>query len=394
VGYKKLTEETAVTYAKENDYFSEKAVVTCEEIGDGNLNYVFRLHDGKKGLILKQALPYAKVVGESWPLTLRRATIESHALQIFARYVPEYVPKVYGHDEILAISAIEDLSALMITRKGLINGEDYPLLSKHIGRFLAHVLFYTSNFGLQAEEKRVLESQFVNSDLCKITEDLVFTDPFANYETNEYEEELQDVVDELWCDKNLKLQVAQCKYKFLTRKESLIHGDLHTGSIFSSSSETKVIDPEFATFGPFGFDLGQFIANLLLNALSREENKRSVLFYHIEQTWSVFVETFTRLWMLEGIEPYTREKQWLPIVLNNIFTDAVRFAGCEIIRRTIGLAHVADLDEISQKEIRLQAKRHALRLGRKLLLHKTENADARLFHILFNSIVLGKEVKA
>lgn len=393
VGYKQLTEKTAVIYAKENGYFSEGAVVTCEEIGDGNLNYVFRLHDGKKGLILKQALPYAKVVGESWPLSLHRATIESHALQIFEKYVPEYVPKVYGHDETLAIIAMEDLLALTITRKGLIDGEDYPLLSRHIGRFLAHVLFYTSDFGLQAEEKRVLDGQFVNPDLCKITEDLVFTDPFANYETNDYEEELQNIVDELWCDKNLKLQVAQYKYKFLTRKEALIHGDLHTGSIFSSSSETKVIDPEFATFGPLGFDLGQFIANLLINALSREENKRSVLFYHIEQTWSVFVETFTKLWMLEGVEPYTREKQWLPIVLKNIFADAVGFAGCEMIRRTIGLAHVADLDGIPQSEARLLAKRHALRLGRKLLLHETENADARLFRIQFESIVFEKEVR-
>lgn len=393
MGYKQLTEKTAVTYAKENGYFSEGTVVTCEEIGDGNLNYVFRLHDGKKGLILKQALPYAKVVGESWPLSLHRATIESHALQIFAKYVPEYVPKVYGHDETLAIIVMEDLSALTITRKGLIDGEDYPLLSRHIGRFLAHVLFYTSDFGLKSEEKRVLDSQFVNPDLCKITEDLVFTDPFANYETNDYEEELQDIVDELWCDKNLKLKIGQYKYKFLTRKEALIHGDLHTGSIFSSSSETKVIDPEFATFGPLGFDLGQFIANLLANALSRKENKRNVIFFHIEQTWSVFVETFTKLWMLEGVEAYTQDKQWLLIVLRNIFKDAVSFAGCEMIRRTIGLAHVADLDEIPQKEVKLLAKRHALRLGRKLLLHETENADARLFRILFESIVFEKELR-
>ena len=50
-----------------------------------------------------------------------------------------------------------------------------------------------------------------------------------------------------------------------------------------------MIDPEFATYGPFGFDIGQFIANLLLNALSREEEQRSVLFFHIED-----VELFCR----------------------------------------------------------------------------------------------------
>lgn len=393
MGYRSLTKETAVEYVKEQGYFERKAKVTCHEIGDGNLNYVFRLHDGERGIIVKQALPYAKVVGESWPLSLRRATIESHALQVFAKYVPEYVPKVYGHDEELAVTVMEDLSSLTITRKGLIEGEDYPLLSQHIGRFLAHVLFYTSDFGLLAEEKRVLDGKFVNPDLCKITEDLVFTDPFGNYDTNDYEKELKPTVDELWCDKKLKLQVAQYKYKFLTRKEALIHGDLHTGSIFSSPSETKVIDPEFATFGPLGFDLGQFIANLLLNALSREEEKRSVLFYHIEKTWSNFVEVFTKLWVLEGVESYTKEKQWLAMVLQNIFADAVGFAGCEVIRRTIGLAHVADLDGIQDKNRRIQTKKHALNLGRELLLHETTGADTRLFQTLFQNIVSGR-VKA
>ena len=38
----------------------------------------------EKSIIIKQALPYAKVVGESWPLSIKRATIESKALQIFA----------------------------------------------------------------------------------------------------------------------------------------------------------------------------------------------------------------------------------------------------------------------------------------------------------------------
>ncbi|MEN1934548.1 S-methyl-5-thioribose kinase [Paenibacillus sp. 102] len=389
MGYRSLTKETAVEYVKEHGYFEKKAKVACHEIGDGNLNYVFRLHDGERGIIVKQALPYAKVVGESWPLSLRRATIESQALQVFAKYVPKYVPKVYGHDEELAVTVMEDLSSLTITRKGLIEGEDYPLLSQHIGRFLAHVLFYTSDFGLLAEEKRVLDGKFVNPDLCKITEDLVFTDPFGNYETNDYEEELQPVLDELWCDKKLKLQVAQYKYKFLTRKEALIHGDLHTGSIFSSPSETKVIDPEFATYGPLGFDLGQFIANLLLNALSREEEKRNILFNHIEKTWSNFVEVFTKLWVLDGVESYTKEKQWLAIVLQNIFADAVGFAGCEIIRRTIGLAHVADLDGIQDKNRRIQAKKHALYLGRELLLHETTGADTRLFQTVFQYIVSG-----
>ena len=82
MGYYSLTEITAVQYAKDHGYFEAKANVVCHEIGDGNLNYVFKLDDGEKSIIIKQALPYAKVVGESWPLSIKRATIESKALQI------------------------------------------------------------------------------------------------------------------------------------------------------------------------------------------------------------------------------------------------------------------------------------------------------------------------
>ena len=58
--------------------------------------------------------------------------------------------------------------------------------------------------------------------------------------------------------------------------------------------------------------------------------------------------------------------------MQNIFTDAVGFAGCELIRRTIGLAHVADLDEITNKETRIQAKKQALSLGKELIKYESK----------------------
>ena len=67
------------------------------------------------------------------------------------------------------------------------------------------------------------------------------------------------------------------------------------------------------------------------------EKKKKCTIFPYRKTWSYFVETFTKLWIGEGVEAYTKEKQWLPIILQNIFTDAVGFAGCELIRRTIGL---------------------------------------------------------
>lgn len=369
--YEPLTEEKAIALAVKLQFFKEDAILSSREIGDGNLNLVFHITDeNKKGIIIKQALPYAKVVGESWPLSLNRAKIESDALKRFAQYVPQYVPKVYYTDETLALTVMEDLSHFKIARTGLVQGESYPLLAKHIGEFLAHVLFYTSDFALDPEEKKELAKQFVNPDLCKITEDLVFTDPFFDYDTNDFEEELREDVEALWADSQVKLEAAKLKKKFLTNSDALIHGDLHTGSIFADKDTTKVIDPEFAFYGPLGFDLGQFIANLLLNSLSRSEEQQNELFAQVNDTWEVFSETFTTLWKKDSLEAFAGVNGYLEYVLKTTWRDAVGFAGCEVIRRTIGLAHVADLDGIEDSQKRLEAKRHALRLGKALLLNQ------------------------
>jgi hypothetical protein len=56
------------------------------EVGDGNLNLVFIVTSGADGVAVKQALPYVRLVGESWPLPLDRAHFEHEALKIQAAY--------------------------------------------------------------------------------------------------------------------------------------------------------------------------------------------------------------------------------------------------------------------------------------------------------------------
>ncbi|MCA1029411.1 S-methyl-5-thioribose kinase [Bacillus timonensis] len=378
-GYEPLTENTAIALAIRLRLFESENGLQSQEIGDGNLNLVFRIYDekSKKGIIIKQALPYAKVVGESWPLTLKRATIESNALLTTANYVPNLVPKVYYADEQLAITVMEDLSHLQILRKGLIENRTYPLLAQHIGTFLARTHFYTSDLGLSPQEKKNLVQKFSNPELCKITEDLVFTDPFFDHDTNQFERELSADVQKLWEDSLLKLEVAKLKQKFLTQADALLHGDLHTGSIFADEHETKVIDPEFAFFGPLGFDSGQFIANILLNLLSKPSAKQEELLNTVYQTWDVFEKTFTALCEQESVEVFTKVDGYVQFVIRQSLENSVGFAGCEIIRRTIGLAHVADLDGIENLDERIKAKRSALKLGRELILNRSLISNIR-----------------
>ncbi|MEX2103949.1 MAG: S-methyl-5-thioribose kinase, partial [Bacilli bacterium] len=244
-------------------------------------------------------------------------------------------------------------------------------------------------FALEPGIKKKQVVQFTNPELCKITEDLIFTDPFHYAETNNYPVELQSDVEDIWNDFLLKLEVAKLKHKFLTQSEALLHGDLHTGSVFVKEDSTKVIDPEFAYYGPMGFDVGNYIGNLILNFISQEghvsdKNKRKqiqeYLLQAIKDTWSEFTLTFQQLWQERGLEPYTKIEGYCGYFLNGVFVDAIGFAGCEVIRRTIGLAHVEDIESVPSEEKKLAIKKQALSIGRKLIIKRNtiQNIDELL----------------
>ncbi|MFD9628409.1 S-methyl-5-thioribose kinase [Peribacillus muralis] len=372
--FKRLTTETAINLAKKLGLINSAARLNCKEIGDGNLNYVFHITetDTNKGIIIKQAVPYAKVLGESWPLTLKRAAIEANALIHFRSYCPEFVPQVYYSDERLAITIMEDLSHLKIVRSGLIDGDSFPLLSQHIGEYVAKTAFYTSDYHLEPSAKKEVARHFTNPELCKITEVFIFTDPFFEELPGDFEVELTDAAKKIWNDQEVILEVAKLKQSFETEQEALLHGDLHTGSIFASETETKVIDPEFAFYGPVGFDLGQYTANLLFQAVTRDGAGKEEIFTHLHEFWYAFEETYTGLWEGQNKSPFRHVKGYLPYLLSKFKKDAFGFAGCELIRRTIGLSHVADLNVMQDKETKITAKTTSLKLGASLIKKREE----------------------
>lgn len=50
-----------------------KDELQVDEIGDGNLNFVYIIRFRDQAVVVKQALPYVRCIGEGWPLTLQRA---------------------------------------------------------------------------------------------------------------------------------------------------------------------------------------------------------------------------------------------------------------------------------------------------------------------------------
>ncbi|KAE9528334.1 S-methyl-5-thioribose kinase [Testudinibacter aquarius] len=368
-----------------------------DEVGDGNINLVFIVSGSQSTIVVKQAIPYVRAAGESWALSLQRAFFEYNTLKLeYENVGRSLVPDVYFYDESMATFAMEYISPHIVLRKEMIKGKKFDSLANDIGTFLARNLFFTSDIGLNAKDKKELTSKFsLNHELCKITEDLIFTEPYYDAERNNWSTPLLDEhIYHIWSNKELIRIAMKYKYKFMTEAQALLHGDLHTGSIMVTKDKTIIIDPEFGFMGPMAFDIGNYIGNLIMSYTSQPahiKNKNQLKDYQtwileqINDTWDKFVSEFTQLWNAkqEG-DAYPNEiyqqktmKKSLIIELQydffrNVFIDTLVNAGMEINRRVIGFAGVADLKTISDENERAYCCHHALNIGCYLMLNASK----------------------
>ncbi len=360
------------------------------EVGDGNLNLVFIVEGPSGGLIVKQALPYVRLVGESWPLPLKRSFFEYHALTRSAARDPGLVPTVHYFDEAQAIIVMDYLSPHIILRRALIAGQILPRIAWDLGHYLARTAFRGSDLAMETRAKKADVALFSdNVELCDISENLVFSDPYFEAKLNRHTPQLSALVAELRADRDLKVAAQRLKHTFSAKSETLCHGDMHTGSVMVTTGDTKVIDPEFAFYGPFGFDIGMLLANYWMSFFSQKghgsrDDVREYLLNVIIQTWSNFRAEFAALWrserkgilyqssLFEDRNDMLGAEQSLQHVLRDIQTDMLGFAGIEIHRRILGLAHNADFETIADDTLRSVCEAPALKLGRHLAVNRAE----------------------
>ena len=341
--------------------FEQETELRIEEIGDGNLNIVYRVSDAAnpaRSLVLKHAPPYIKILGPDYPLSTKRLTFESRALDVYNRLANGTVPVQYDFDVDAAVIAMEDLRDARVLRDMLILGTVDTTIAEQIGRFMGivHSQTYINNIGDATAQH--YKQQFANTTMQAITADYVFTFPFTEHETNFWTPELEPDVQRLKADTNFLRQVAYLKRIFLTAQQGVTHGDLHTGSVLVQGNTAKVIDAEFAFYGPVGFDLGLYWANYFLSYFSHQDtlSVQAVLKTAVRQVWDTYTTEFTMV-----------DTELKARVLANIFQEAIGFAGLEMLRRLIGAAHVKDIEGIVDVSRKLSVERAALQFGATLV---------------------------
>ena len=364
------------------------------EVGDGNLNLVFIVEGPKGSVVVKQALPYARVVGESWPMSLDRAFFEHEALSRLGARDPGRTPELIFFDPAQAMLAMELLTPHKVARRAFMAGEELPLLGTHLGLYLARTLFRGSDWSMPTRARKADLALFAgNAELAGISEELVFSDPFKAAPLNRHTPGLEDIATAFRTDRALKLAAAEMKARFCTCAETLLHGDLHTGSVMATPTDTRVIDAEFALYGPMGFDVGVCLANLWMAVFAQEghrEDARAAAAYSAfllataDTLWRTFEAEFSRLWMQErtgilgGFDLFEAQADEdgaqvaLAAQLTSVWQDALGFASMEIIRRILGLAHIAEFETIADVVLRARLERRALAFGRHLALNRRQ----------------------
>lgn len=366
-----------------------ESIESVEEVGDGNLNLVFIVFDKLgRSLVLKQALPYVRLVGPDWPMTPFRAEREAEALRIHGELNPELVPSVYFYDPERFIICMENLASYHVWRGALINGERHEGAGYQMGQYVGEIATGTSTLLMDQQEQKILAAKSINPELCKITEDLVFTEPYFDIGRNSVLPENLADAEEHSLDKAMMEAMAEAKWKFMTRAEALIHGDLHTGSVMvkfdsgtTGSSKAKAFDSEFAFYGPVAFDLGALWANYVIagaRAIALGENEFAEwIISQVSETWNGFEDTVRRRIQEKGKDPL-----WNDVFIGDMLSqwqeDAWLFAAAKMSRRVVGLAKAADIETLEPAK-REGAARGILRLSRLLSQQRLQDSSPASF---------------
>ena len=363
--------DEVISYVKEKNLFLENDDLTVKEIGDGNINYIFKVEnkiDGKS-IVLKQADKLLRSSGR--PLDLARSKIEANILRIENNLAPHFVPEIYFYDEIMCVLAMEDISEYKNLRTELVAGKIFPNFADNISEFLSRTLLLTTDLFMDKFEKKKNVKEFINPELCDISECLVFTEPYDNNKnrniiTTGNEEFVENM---LYKNEDLHFAILKLREKFMNYSQSLIHGDLHSGSIFINEKGIKIIDPEFSFYGPMAYDIGNVIGNLYFPLYRAkffmEDSKKKEEFINwlekcILDIPILFSKKCKLLWEKYSNDRLLKNKKFRDYYIENIVKDSLAYAGTEIIRRTVGDAKVLELTNLETSEKKLELEKELI----------------------------------
>jgi len=290
--------------------FERGEPLDVEPVGDGNINWVRRVRGRSGSRVVKQARPALERFPE-YRVSTERIVFEARYYEETARFDRcGVLPRVLHFDAEQRILVLEDLGGAERLDASLARGADASGAAATLGGFLGAVHAGTGGGDLAA--------RFENDAMRRLHGDHIFHLP---YRANDFplSPEVAARAHAIQQDAELVAIIDGAYARYLEPRGVLVHGDVQPANVLLTGTGPKLLDAEIAHVGDPAFDAGQLVGHLLLPAAARrrpDEARPAV-----EAAWSAYIRS---IGSGEGPD----------------FAAAIRYAGVELLRRTIGAARV------------------------------------------------------
>ena len=327
-----------------------------EEDGDGFVNYVFRVSDGKKKLIVKQARDKGRKGGFAVPI--ERGFYEYQSMEIRKTIVPEYIPDLYFFYHENHVFVTEDVSRLKIIRFQLNKGVMFPKFAAQTAEYLAKTHFYTSEYYLGTKEFRDLTIHFMNHKMRDIFDTNAFvtrkdeSQDFGRVMNPKFERFIRNIL----LDPKVVLERYKLRSLFITKGEALLHGDFHTSNVFIDQEEMKVIDMEYTFCGPMSYDIGYMTSHLVsqyacaaFRPFESEQKRKEFQAYilaAIRELYVQYINIFMECWNQDAKPIYQGQTGLQEDIAKTILEEMIGFSATSNFSRCSGEIGYPEYDDI------------------------------------------------
>ncbi|MBX2819807.1 MAG: phosphotransferase [Rhodothermaceae bacterium] len=283
-------------------------VVGIDKAGEGNMNLVLRVTTQKGSFIIKQSRPwvekYPQIAAPEGRLLVEAAFYEAAQSLPF---VSSHMPDLLYVDRINRIAQFEDLGTASDFTSVYSNPSAIESHLPELCNWLSAL--HSGTFDEHSKQR------LINKEMRTLNHEHIFHFPLLTdngFDLDAITPGLQAKGDSLKQHIRFVDTVTELGKRYLNagtnKKDVLLHGDYYPGSWLNTEEGIKIIDPEFGFFGDSEFDVGVFIAHMLIAGLPE-----------------TVINTILDLY--KG--PHT----FAP-------TLALQYAGVEIMRRLIGVAQL------------------------------------------------------
>ncbi len=386
-----LSKENITDYLKEKmPYldFSKPLIISAigegteEEDGDGYINFVFRVSDGKWKLILKQARKEGRVANIT-DMSMDRTALEYDYMKMGSVIVPEYMPKLFFYDDENLAFAVEDVSYLKIARFQLNKSIIFPKMAQQLAEYLAKMHFYTSDYYLDTETFRKLQIRFSNHKMREVFDNMAFANRDVGQAEGlgfELDPHYAPHIRHLVFDPRVVLERYKLRDLYMRKAEVLLHADFHTSNFFVDQEQMKVIDMEYAFFGPAGYDLGYLMSHLVsqfactaFREFDSEQERlafASYLVASMQHLMEEYFRIFFECWNQDAKSIYQGIPGMQEYIEKRVLRDTIGFCANSNFFRCAGESMYPEYDHLKDEDARRHAIILTLQMDHHMIIHR------------------------